>query len=180
MKKYLSRIAIIIILATVVLSCIQEGKNPGFEVSLSPSVINGFLEKQFPISEELKVGRITLKDPKVLSIDKNEKLNVGLGFDYKLPLFPSISGKILLSGGIKYNPEKQALYLKNPEIKDFEIMQKKIPSLLSAESRRILSSVISSVFNQIPIYKFDRKSIYGHFVKDIRVEKGKIVVRFGI
>ncbi len=182
MKKHLNKITFFFIFTVVfsILACVQGGKSPGFEVSLSPDMINSFLKRQFPISQQLKVGRITLKEPEVASIDKNEKINLGLGFDYKLPLLPAVDGKVLVAGGIRYNPEKLAIYLKDPEIKDFEIMQKKIPSLLSAETKRILNGVVSAVFNQVPIYRFDKNSIYGRFIKDVRVENGKIVVRFGI
>ena len=182
MRRHLSKIIIFSLFPLIIsfFACIQGGKSPGFEIALSPEMINSFLKKQFPISKQLKVGMIKLKDPNVLSIDKSEKLNLGLGFDYKLPLLPAVGGKLLVAGGIKYNPEKLAIYLKNPEIKDLEIMQRKIPSLLSAETKRMLNSVVDVVFEQIPIYRFDRNSIYGRFIKDIRVENGKIIVRFGI
>jgi len=162
------------------ISCVQGGKSPGFEVALSPGMINAFLEKQFPVTQELKVGILTLKDPKIASIDEKEKLNLGLGFNYKVPLLPSVSGNLLVAGGIRYNPEKKAIYLKNPEIKDLQIMNKRLPSLLSAETKRVLSGVVSYVFDEIPIYRFNEKDFYGRFIKDIRVEKGKIILRFGI
>ncbi len=181
MRKNLIKLSIIpVLLAFIFSACVQGGKSPGIEITLSPNTINSFLQKQFPVTEELKVGKLTLKDPKVASIDEKEKVNIGLGFDYKIPLLPSVSGSFLVAGGIKYNPQKKAIYLKDPEVKDFEIMNKKIPSLLSAETKRMLSGVVSYVFEQIPIYKFDEKSFYGRFIKDIRVENGKIVVRFGI
>jgi len=40
--------------------------------------------------------------------------------------------------------------------------------------------VISYIFDRVPIYKFDEKSIYGKFVKDIQVKEGKILITFGI
>ncbi len=182
MRKYLNKVIFFLLFSMFfsIFACVQGGKSPSFEVSLSPQMINAFLKKQFPISEQLKVGRITLKDPEVASIDENEKINLGLGFDYKIPLLPAVDGKVLVAGGIRYNPEKLAIYLKDPEIKDLEIMKKNLPSLLSAETKRILNSVVSAVFNQIPIYRFDPNSIYGRFIKDVRIENGKIVVRFGI
>ncbi|NPA53608.1 MAG: DUF1439 domain-containing protein, partial [Aquificae bacterium] len=155
-----------------IFSCVQGGKSPGFEIALSPQTINAFLKKQFPITQELKVGRLTLKDPNVASIDENEKINIGIGFEYKLPLLPAATGSILVAGGIKYDPEKKAIYLKDPEIKDFQILNKKLPSFLSSETKKILAGVVAYVFEQIPIYKFDEKSLYGRFIKDIRVENG--------
>ncbi len=163
-----------------IFSCIEGGKDLGFTITVTPEELNSYLKKEFPVSQKLKLGEITLKDPEVASIDKNEKLNIGLSFDYKVPLLPSINGKILVAGGIKYNPKEKAIFLKNPEIKDFTVFNKRVPSLLSAESRRLMNDVISFVFGKIPVYRFDKKSIYGKFIKDIRVKDGKLLVRFGL
>lgn len=179
MKKVLIKVFLLFTLLSV-FSCIEGGKNLGFTVTISPEQLNSYLKKEFPISHKLKLGEITLKDPEIASIDKNEKINIGISFDYKVPLLPSINGKFLVAGGIKYNPKEKAIFLKNPEVKDFTVLNKRVPSLLSAESRRLMNDVVSLVFEKIPVYRFSEKNLYGKFIKDIKVQDGKLLVRFGL
>ncbi len=179
MRKHLSKGIFLLLLLSFIGGCIKAGKE-GITIALTPNQIDSFLKKQFPIKEELKLGTLYLKDPNVASIDEKGKINIGLAFDYKVSFFPAINGNFLVAGGLKYNPEKMAIFLKEPQIKDFQLLGKKIPSLLSSETKNIISGVVSAVFETVPIYRFDKKSIYGRFVKDIKVKNGKIYITFGL
>ncbi len=179
MKNKVSKVFFFLIFLFLLGSCIQQ-EGIGFTVALTPNQINSQLQKYFPLEQELKIGKIILKDPQIISIGKEDKINLGLSFAYKVPLLPTVKGKIAIAGGVKYNPEKKALFLKSPELKDFEVFNRRVPSLLSAEGERLFKDVISYIFDRVPIYKFDEKSIYGKFVKDIQVKEGKILITFGI
>ena len=39
--------------------------------------------------------------------------------------------------------------------------------------------IIDNIFNTIPIYKIDKSSFKGSFVKDVKIENSELLVTFG-
>jgi chaperone required for assembly of F1-ATPase len=175
MKKIIS----LLLLLVIGFSCIQQSKE-GIAITLDTNQINSFLKKEFPVEKELKVGKLIVKEAKVLSIENKDRINLGSEISYKPPLLPEISGKAQIAGGIKYDPEKKAIFLKNPEIKQLKFFGKDLLSFVPESSRKILFNALGEIFTQIPVYKFSDKKLIYRFVKDIKVEEGKIKLLFGI
>ena len=183
MKKIgLSFIFSFLSLIVVLNSCVEKtGQGLGTQLtfSLSPSDINTFLKREFPVEKEFDLGKLILSDAEVSSIKSKDKIKLGLDVAYKPPLIPTtIKGGVKVIGGIKYDPKKKALFLKDPMVQEIKFWNKSFS--LPKEIQGVVGGFVGEVFNNIPIYKFSGGNLATYLLKDVRVEDGKIKVSFGL
>ena len=65
-------------------------------------------------------------------------------------------------------------------IEKLDINGYKLASFLQDSAGDVIKPVIDELFRKIPIYKIDKNSIQGSFVKSVSVEDGSLLVRFGL
>lgn len=172
-------LALSLLLTVYIFSCVkvQSSKDnllPDLVVELTPKKFSEFLKDKFPIEKDLTVGRLILKNPNVLTINKNNKLEMGT--DILFDSLVDVEGSIYIAGNIKFDKENKAFYLQNPEIKKVKFLDKDFtpPAIINPA----LNTLINTFFNKVPIYKFD-KGYEKYLVKDIKVEDGKIKLILG-
>jgi len=161
-------LALSLLLTVYIFSCVkvQSSKEkiiPDLVVELTPKKFTEFLKDKFPIEKDLTVGRLILKNPNVLTIDKNNKLEMKA--DILFDSLVDVEGSIDIAGNIKFNKENKTFYLQNPEIKKFRILKKNF--ILPDVVKSTLNTLINTFFKEMPIYKFD-KGYEKYLVKDVR------------
>lgn len=170
------------IFALAITGCVQtgnQGGTPGLTLTLSTKELNDFLKKEFPVEKKYKFVHVRLDNPDVLNIQK-DRIKIGSDVIYSVEMLPEVKGKVLISGGIKYDPEKRAIYLKDPVIEKLEFFRKNLVSFIPENHRKTLFGFIGEVFSTVPVYRFDNKKLMYRFLKDIKAEDGKLVLRFGL
>jgi hypothetical protein len=151
----------------------------GLVLTIAPSDINNFLKSQFPIEKEETLGKVILEDAKVESIETKDKLKLGVDAKYDPPsIIPAVDVGVEVEGGIKYEPKDKTIYLKDPLVDKIKFMGNtfSIPSF----AKPYISSFVTEVFGKIPLYKFSQANLAAYLIKDVKVENGKIVVKFGL
>lgn len=168
-----------VIFVGIISSCVslQNSGNstiPNLVIELTPMHFSKFLKDKFPLKKDLKVGTLLLKNPNVLSIDQNNKLEMKT--DLLFDSFVDVNGKVDIAGNIMFDKEKKAFYLQNPEIKEVTVFDKTIapPSLINPA----LNSLINSFFREVPIYQLN-EGYQKYLIKDVKVENGKIKLILG-
>jgi len=158
-------------------------------MEITPEHINQFIKRYFPVEKPAMVGKVILEDAKVQSIiggdsqqkttndNLKDKLLMGVSAKWDPPMFPAVSGGVDILGGITYNKEKKAIYLKDPIVEKvrFGDTTISIPDWL----KPFVSKFAAQYLGQIPIYQF-KSNFATYILKDIRVQNGKIVVKFGL
>ncbi len=176
MKKFI--FVIPLMFAVYLSSCVgvqqSETGLPNIVIELSPDKFTQFLKDRFPIEKDVKIGKLVLKNPNVLKIDKNNKLE--LGTDVVFDSLIDVDGRVDIAGNIYFDRDKKAFYLQNPEIKKLKFFNQDFtpPPIVDTA----LNSLINMFFKQTPIYQFD-KIYQKYLVKDVKVEDGKIKVILG-
>jgi hypothetical protein len=160
-------------------SCAQKSLT-SYSVEIPTSAINAYLKKEFPVEKKLPVGKLIVKDPKASIDDINNRIKVGSSLLLKIPFFPEQTGKIYVSGNIAFDQQKKELYLVDPKLENLSFNNQSLTKHLPSNIRGILSDVISDIFKQTPIYKIDENSIKGKFLKDIKIQNGKLLLIFGL
>jgi len=150
----------------------------GMVLALSPDDLNRFLQRMFPIEKEQKIGKLILEKANVKSIESENKISLGVDSKYDPPLLPAVNLGIDVEGGLKYNPKDKAIYLKDPLVNAVRIFDKNFT--LPSGLKPFISNVITEVFGEIPLYKFSEGNLASYLVKDVKVENGKIIVKFGL
>ncbi len=183
MKKVsLGFISIFISIVFILNSCVEktgQGLGTNLTFSLSPSDINTFLKKNFPVEKEFDLGKLILNNAEVSSIESKDKIKLGLDVAYKPPLIPTtITGGVKVTGGIKYDPKKRALFLKDPMVQEIKFLNRSFS--LPEGIQGIIGGFVGEVFNNIPIYKFSGGNLATYLLKDVKVEDGKIKISFGL
>ncbi len=167
------------LMVVFLLSCAQKSLT-SYSVEIPSSAINGYLKKEFPVEKKLPVGKLIVKYPKASIDDKNDRIKIGSTIALKVPFIPEQTGKIYVSGNIAFDQQKKELYLIDPKLEDLSFNNQSLTKHLPSNIKGILSDVITEIFKQTPIYKIDEKSIKGKFLKDIKIENGKLLLVFGL
>ena len=178
MKKFLLPFFVVLLF----LGC--SASNPNYTMEISPAMLQSNVAKQFPLERELTVGKLKLEEPKIGLREGSDRMETGINFSYKPPIFSAQTGKVNISGKIFFNKEKKAFYLLEPKVDKLQFNNTSIPSMVSNNVKGIMGSVINEVFKQFPIYSLTPDTISGKIlqktVKNAEVKNGKLLVTFGV
>ncbi len=168
-----------LLLTVYLFSCVkvQSSKDnllPDLVIELTPKNFSDFLKDKFPIEKDLTVGKLILKNPDVLSIDKNNKLDIKT--DLLFHSLIDINGTVNIAGNILFDRNNKTFYLQNPEIRKLIFFNRDFtpPPIINTG----LNKLINTFFKEVPIYKLD-KGYEKYLVKDVKVEDGKIKLVLG-
>jgi len=157
---------------------------PSYTMKISANTLEKNMIGQFPIKKDLSIGKISLTNPKVSLKNTKNKMVTGLNFAYKPPFFKEQKGKLYLSGKIKYDKNKRAFYLIQPEINSMEFNNKSLASMLPSNIKNILNTIVAEIFKQYPVYKIksdDMKAkIIKRSLKKTDIKNGNLELTFGL
>ncbi len=137
-----------------------------YTMAISEGQVNRNLAKSFPLEKEYSLAKVELLNPQVKLLGEDEA-QVKLNYKLSLPFMKVREGTVEARGRVLYDPKTKTIYLTDL-----------IPlNLKSSTQRELLSRVLKSV-GRIPVYRLEGTK--GEFVKSIKVERGKILVKLGM
>ena len=145
-----------------------------YTLTVPESELNKRLQETFPIEKEMYLSRVILDNPKLKLIGKNEG-EIIFDLDIIPPIGKEIRGKVDAVGSFTFDRKTKTLYLVNLETKSVTINGK---TFLTKDTGELLSLIFKTVLNRVPVYRFEGGK--AKLIKDIRIEKGKVVVKLGV
>jgi len=178
MKKTMT---ILLFIATLSLTgCIQNISQNGLTVRVPAATVTSALEEQFPIKQSFSYGNVELSNPKALLTRGSNRVMTGTSIGFSNFLIPKQNGSLYVSGVPYFDAQSGAVYLREPMIEKLEFNGYKLSSIVQGPLKNALIPIINEVFRQTPIYKINRSSLQGSFVKNVVVDNGELLVTFGL
>lgn len=178
MKRYIS---ILFLLSTLLLTgCLKEINTNGMTIAIPASQITESLQEQFPVTQNTQYGKVTLTNPKALLQKGSNRLTAGATVAFSNALIPEQKGTVYVSGTPYFDAQTGNIYLRQPQIEKLNFNGYSIGKFLNGSTMQLVKPIIDDIFRQVPVYKLDRNSIQGSFVKNVRVVDGSLLVTFGL
>jgi len=143
----------------------------GYTMAITEPQVNRNLQKTFPLEKSyslasLKVAKVELLDPSVRLLG-NDTAEVRLRYRISAPFLKEKEGVIDAKAKVVYDPETKTIYLTDL-----------IPENLGGPTERKLLSEVLKRVGRLPVYRFEGTK--AQLIKSIKVEEGKILVKFGV
>ena len=144
------------------------------------SIIESKAKEKFPITKNFLFAKVTLKNPKVDF--KGDKMYIDA--DYSASLVGSgISGKMYLSTNVRYDTNKEELYLEDLSID--KILDENGKEVADSSEAKMLKSLLSNYIETTPVYKYgeeyedkNKDRIKKHVkIKNMYIRDGKLFVQ---
>jgi hypothetical protein len=181
MKKFVSAIALILLLIAAALWWTGFFENGAVKVRLRQSEIDAILVKRFPIEKKhLKLIRITYTDPVASIVADTGQVRIGVTAQIRVGIKPfekDYQAKATLLSDIDYDPAKHTFFLRKPVCEHLDLP--KIPAEYLELTREALNLTTAGFWEKIPVYEWkprDRTQELARMVlHDIKVEKDALV-----
>ena len=173
-KTYIFTILSLILLFS---GCIKKFDTDGLTLKIDESELNKTSE-YFPIKQDFVFANIDIKQPNIF-ISNTNRLNANMNINLSTIFIPSAAGTFTLSGNPYFDKEKSAIFLKDIQMEDLKMTNVNIDKTLLSTVVANTKPIIDNIFNTIPIYKIDKSSFKGSFVKDVKIENSELLVTFG-
>ncbi len=145
-----------------------------YTLTIPESELNKRIQESFPVKKEIYLSKVVLDNPKLKLIGKNEG-EVIFDLDVIPPIGKEIKGKVDAVGSFKFDPKTKTLYLVDLETKRVTLNGK---TFLTKDTGELLSLIFKGILNQIPVYRFEGQK--AKLIKNVEIEKGKVVVKLGV
>ena len=145
-----------------------------YTLTIPESELNKRLQENFPVKKEIYLSRVILDNPKLKLLGKNDG-EVIFDLDVIPPIGKEIKGKVDAVGSFKFDPKTKTLYLVDLETKRVILNGK---TFLTKDTGELLSLIFKGILNQIPVYRFEGQK--AKLIKNVEIEKGKVVVKLGV
>ncbi len=178
MKKI--TIMITLLLSLLLTGCIQDISPQGFTVRIPASTVTSALEQQFPIKQSFAYGDVELSHPKALLSRGSNRVVTGTSIGFSNAFIPKQKGSLYVSGIPYFDAQSGAIYLREPMIDKLEFNGYKLSSMIQGPLKSAIIPIVNEIFRTTPIYKVNRSSIQGSFVKNVTVDNGELLVTFGL
>lgn len=181
MKKF-KMVAAATVVSLGLIGC--AGINPAtktLDIKVPVSQLNDSMQKQFPQSQSMKYGKVTISEADILGQSGSNTLSVGTGFSFTPKIIPStLKGAVKLSSGVRYNATDKSLYLANPTVEDIRIQNFSLANVMTSEIKQAIGLLISETIAKKPIYDLSSRGMATKFIKSVNVENGNVVVGMGL
>jgi len=152
----------------------------GYTTTISTEEVNQALSKAFPREKKSSFGKVVLKNAILEPSTESDKVMLALSFgltSFEIP--EGIDGKMGLSAGLRYDPKSRKIYLKEVTPAGIQFGNKSLANYVSKGARSALNVIAMRELSDIEVYQV-KEGLTARFIKDITVDKGKIVVRYGL
>jgi len=155
------------LLLTLIVAC-------SYNLSIPESTLNAYIKKEFPKSEEILLTKVVLKNPELKLIGDNRGELI-FDLDINPPIGKEIHLKVDAVGDFLYKEKERTIYLVNLQPKEIRLNGRKFEGGLAT---KIVNVVVKDVLRGIPVYKIEGEK--AKYIKNIKIEKNKLVVTLGI
>ena len=174
-KAYILTILSFILLFS---GCIKKFNTDGLTLKIDESELNK-PSKYFPINQNFVFANIDIQQPNIFISDTN-RLNANMNMNLAAIFIPSANGVFTLSGNPYFDKEKSAIFLRDIQIEELKFSNMNIDKNFTDLVFSNMKPVIDTMFSNIPIYKIDKSSFKGSFVKDVKIEDSELLITFGL
>ncbi|NKQ41373.1 MAG: DUF1439 domain-containing protein [Sulfurovum sp.] len=150
------------------------------KTTISTENVNEALAKVFPIQKKSSFGSVALKRAILIPARESSKVALSVGFgltSFEIP--EGIDGVLTLSAGLRYDPKTKKIYLKEVTPIGVNFGNPSLSEYVSKGARTALNVIAMRELSDIEIYQV-KESFSARFIKHIKVDKGKIVIEYGL
>lgn len=133
-------------------------------IRVPKALIQSKVNKKFPITKNFLVAKLTLSSPKVSF--KDDKMHVETNFSTSL-LTGGTKGKLYLSSGIRYDKEKEVMYL----------VDLSVDKITDEKGKAIADSKISETIRNLIVNYVEMNPVYSPKDDDEDEGKKKVKIR---
>jgi hypothetical protein len=175
------KVQIVLILSILILltGCIKKLDSDGLTLKIDESELNNF-SKDFPIRKDFVFANTQIEKPNIFIRKWTNRLNATINISLSAIFMPSTNGTFTLSGNPYFDKEKSAIFLRDIQLEKLEFSNINIDKDFTNMLVSNIKPVIDNIFTNIPIYKLDKSSFKGSFVKDVKIEDSELLVTFGL
>ena len=172
MKKRIKILLGVLIMMCVIVSCdFLENKT----IPVPKVIMQGKIEKRFPMTKKLLVGELTLRNPKIDFI--GDRMYIETDYDDTLLGNTGSSVKLYMSKKIKYDTQKENMYLIDFTFEKI-IDKNGVEQLSSSKDVGIIKGLISNYMATNPVYEYRKDNPKTKIkIKDMYIKDGKFFVR---
>lgn len=168
---------VIFILVFTLSGCIKKFDGDGLTLKIEESELNNSF-RDFPMERNFVFSNVNINQPN-LKIT-NDRLNALVDVDFSAIFIPKDKGIFELSGVPYFDKEKSAIFLRDVKIENIKFaniaLDKNFTNLFVSN----MNPVFNNIFTTMPIYKIDKTSFKGSFVKDVKIVDSELLVTFGL
>ena len=168
---------VIFILVFTFSGCIKKFDEDGLTLKIEESELNSSF-RDFPMERNFVFANVNINQPN-LKIT-NDRLNALVDVDFSAIFIPKDKGIFELSGVPYFDKEKSAIFLRDVKIENIKFaniaLDKNFTNLFVSN----MNPVFNNIFTTMPIYKIDKTSFKGTFVKDVKIVDSELLVTFGL
>ena len=168
---------VIFILVFTLSGCIKKFDGDGLTLKIEESELNSSF-RDFPMERNFVFANVNINQPN-LKIT-NDRLNALVDVDFSAIFIPKDKGIFGLSGVPYFDKEKSAIFLRDVKIENIKFaniaLDKNFTNLFVSN----MNPVFNNIFTTMPIYKIDKTSFKGSFVKDVKIVDSEMLVTFGL
>ena len=168
---------IIFILVFTFSGCIKKFDGDELTLKIEESELNSSF-KDFPMERNFVFANVNINQP-TLKIT-NDRLNALVDVDFSAIFIPKDRGVFELSGVPYFDKEKSAIFLKDVKIENLKFANLELDRNFMNLFVSNMNPVFNTLFTTMPIYKIDKSSFKGSFVKDVKIVDSELLVTFGL
>ncbi len=170
----------VLLFTTLFTGCIKDISPQGLTISVPASSVTRSLQQQFPITQSFTFGKIHLTDPKAILKKGSNRVLTGTSIGYSSSLIPMQKGSLYLSGVPYFDARSGSIFLREPKIEKLSFNQYNLSSFIQGPMQQALLPIVNEIFRKTPIYKIDKSSIQGSFLKNVYISNGELLITFGL
>lgn len=159
-------------------ACVKKLDGDGLTLKIQESQLNNF-SQEFPIRQNFVFANIELLKPHLFIKEGTNRLSANINLNISAIFMPNSNGTFSLSGVPYFDKEKSAIFLKDIELDELKMTNVNIDKNLLNTIVANTKPIIDNIFNTVPVYKIDKSSFKGSFVKDVIIEDSELLVSFG-
>lgn len=159
--------------------CIKKFDGDGLTLKVQESELNNF-SQEFPIRQDFVVANMELQKPHLFIKDGTNRLSANINLNISAIFIPNSNGTLTFSGIPYFDKEKSAIYLKDIELDELKMTNLNIDKTILDTVVANTKPIVDNIFNTIPVYKINKSSFKGSFVKDVKIEDSELLVTFGL
>ena len=151
-----------------------------YDTTISTTEVNEAFAKVFPLQRKSSFGAIALKRALLRPSVETDKVMLSVAFgltSFEIP--EGIEGVLTMSAGLRYEPETKKIYLTEVTPGGVRFSNTSLAEYVSKGARSALNVIAMRELSNVEIYQL-KKSFSARFIKNITVEKGKIVIQYGL
>jgi hypothetical protein len=150
---------------------------PDLTFEIPKERIQDEVSKNFPQTYEKLATSITMHDPLVILKKGDDLLEMRIKITAKIPLIGDKYGYFSAKSSLQFNKEDLTVCIKDPKIDIVNING--LPEKLIPNVKKLADVALERFLNNRTIYKIE-EDLKSGFIKDIKIDDGKVIVVLGI